>query len=306
MIPEILQRYNAIQLLYLTSENALFILTKRDKIAIHNQDFLDNGIEIKALQGLPFVEQGLHRDGYYMFIIQMDGHFICEIDFNEVEIIGAGLLYVAPGQVHRYLKAENCRGWLLFVDLGCISKQFREIFDTFLNVAQYAALDDNDSIFTFADHLERLWSEKREQDDVIFSVIKSLVDAISGIIASKLLRVSTRLKRVNSPKYALANNFKQHIKENFKDCKQVKQYAVGLNVTPLYLNQVMKEITGFPASYWIHQEIILEAKRLLAHSTKDVQEIACDLGYEDYAYFSRFFKRNTGLTASAFRHPERS
>lgn len=96
--------------------------------------------------------------------------------------------------------------------------------------------------------------------------------------------------------------FRQLIKEQYKDCKLVKDYAALLNITPLYLNEVMKEISGFAASYWIHQEIVLEAQRLLYYTGLDIKEIAFELGYEDHAYFSRFFKKNTGMTASSFRN----
>ena len=52
----------------------------------------------------------------------------------------------------------------------------------------------------------------------------------------------------------------------------------------------------------IKNRIILEAKRLLYHSDKSVKEIATELGYEDYAYFSRLFAKTTGITALAFRN----
>lgn len=75
-----------------------------------------------------------------------------------------------------------------------------------------------------------------------------------------------------------------------------------LNITPLYLNEIVKEITGFPASYWIQQETILEARRLLYYTDLDIKQIAYRLGYDDHAYFSRFFKKSTGNTASQFRN----
>jgi len=69
----------------------------------------------------------------------------------------------------------------------------------------------------------------------------------------------------------------------------------------LYLNEVSKEITGFIASYWIQNEVLLEAQRLLFYTNMDVKEIAFSLGYEDHTYFSRFFKKNLGCTAGQFR-----
>lgn len=255
-----------------------------------------------SLHGLAFTEQELHRDDHYMFILQTSGHFACEVDFNKLKIRNSGLLYVAPGQVHRYIKVEKSKGWLLFIHPDYISKQFRTVFDTIMNVNQNVSVPIGDPVFSFAGNLEEWWSGPPKNDELKFSIGRSLLDAISGMIASKLLGAAIPHNRTSSSKHALTNQFKQLIKEHFKELKQVKQYAALLHITPLYLNEVMSETTGLSASYWIHQEILLEAKRLLAYSGKNIREIAWELGYEDFAYFSRFFKKNTGSTASAFRN----
>ncbi len=276
-------------------------MASKKTILIHKDELKEGGADIFSLHGLRFTDYELHRDDHYMFIIQKRGHFVCEVDFNKIDFRNRALCYVAPGQVQRYIKVEKSEGWVLFLDPNYIPKQFREFFDVILNVAQHSSLDKDDPIFSFTDNLGKWWTGKNENDDLMSSVIKSLLDTIVGMVASKLLGTSAQFKRINSPKYVLVTRYKQAIKEHFRESKQVKQYASLLHITPLYLNEVMKEITGFPASYWIHQEIILEAKRLLSYTDKDIREISWELGYEDYAYFSRFFKKNTGITASAFR-----
>ena len=276
-------------------------MASKNKIPIHKDELKDEGAAVIALHGLKFTDHGLHRDDHYMFILQKSGHFVFELDFKEVELHGASVCYVAPGQVHRYLKVEDTQGWLLFLETHHIPVQFRESLDNILNLTQQTSVENKDAVFTITDILEKYWLDKWECGSFRIPVIKSLMDTIIGIIVSKLLNRSINLNLVNSPKYLLANRFKKYIRERFIEMKQVKQYASLLNLTPLYLNEVMKEITGFSASYWIQQEIILEAKRLLAYTDKDIREIAWQLGYEDYAYFSRFFKKSTGITASAFR-----
>lgn len=276
-------------------------MASKTKILIHKDELKDGGADIIALHGLKFTDYGLHRDDHYMFILQKSGHFVFELDFKKIELVEASVCYVAPGQVQRYIKVENSEGWLLFLEPNHIPAQFRESFDIILNLIQHTSAEKEDAVFTIADILEKYWLDKIVGGSLRSRVIRSLMDTIIGIAASKLLGHPTYLNQVNSPKYILANKFKQYIRTHFKDQKQVKQYALLLHITPLYLNEVMKEITGFSASYWIHQEIVLEAKRLLAYSDKDIREIAWELGYEDYAYFSRFFKKNTGVTPSAFR-----
>jgi len=276
-------------------------LASKTKILLHKDELKAAGMDILALKGLSFVDQELHRDDHYMFILLKSGHFVCEVDFNRIEIQHTALLYAAPGQVQHYLKAENCEGWLLFANPDFVSQPLREFFDSVLNVSQSVEVAENNPVFATSDILGAWWSTDSSDDDLSDSVSTSLLDSIIGMMALALKGTSIQNHHSNSSKYVLANRLKQLIKEQFREMKQVKQYALLLHITPLYLNEVMKEITGFSASYWIHHEILLEAKRLLAFSEKDVRQIAWDLGYEDDAYFSRFFKKHTGSTASAFR-----
>lgn len=276
-------------------------MASKTKILLHNDELKAAGMDILALKGLSFVDQELHRDDHYMFILLKSGHFVCEVDFNRIEIQHTALLYAAPGQVQHYLKTENCEGWLLFANPDFVSQPLREFFDSVLNVSQSVEVAENNPVFATSDILGTLWSTDSSNDDLSNSVSTSLLDSIIGMMALALKGTSVQNHHSNSSKYVLANRFKQLIKEQFREMKQVKQYALLLHITPLYLNEVMKEITGFSASYWIHHEILLEAKRLLAFSEKDVRQIAWDLGYEDDAYFSRFFKKHNGSTASAFQ-----
>ena len=83
--------------------------------------------------------------------------------------------------------------------------------------------------------------------------------------------------------------------------KSPSQYADELNYSLSHLNDSVKITTGFPVSYWIHQQVILEAKRLLYYTDMNVREIAFSLGYEDYTYFSRLFSKVAGMSPNAFR-----
>jgi YesN/AraC family two-component response regulator len=83
--------------------------------------------------------------------------------------------------------------------------------------------------------------------------------------------------------------------------KRPADYAEVLNISVAYLNECVKNVTGFSVSHHIQQRIILEAKRLLYHSDNSVKEIAAELGYDDYPYFSRLFVKVAGITALTFR-----
>lgn len=83
--------------------------------------------------------------------------------------------------------------------------------------------------------------------------------------------------------------------------KLVSQYTDLMLLSQYQLNEITKASVGKTASELIDQHILLEAKRYLLATTKQIKDIAWDLGYEDISYFIRFFKKHTGHSPDAFR-----
>ena len=73
-----------------------------------------------------------------------------------------------------------------------------------------------------------------------------------------------------------------------------------MNISSKHLNRITKEVIGKTASEVITDRIILEAKRRVLHTKNNFSEVAFSLGYDDYAYFSKLFKKASGLTPTAF------
>ncbi|SHK75269.1 helix-turn-helix domain-containing protein [Chryseobacterium polytrichastri] len=239
-----------------------------------------------------------HRDDHYMFILQQQGEFILDVDFKRVEMIGTSLCFVGPGQIHQYFYQKDNKGWFLFVKAEAVSESYREILDMHQWINQAVATDESDVVFDLPPVFERI-----EKDHALTnsSIELSLVQAVIGIIILKLGQSQISGHQNNGQKYWITGQFKKLINENFKINKKVQEYAQFLSITPLYLNEAVKEVTGYPANFWIRQKILLEARRLLFYTTMDVKQVAYELGYEDHIYFSRFFKKGTGITALQFR-----
>jgi AraC family transcriptional activator of pobA len=100
---------------------------------------------------------------------------------------------------------------------------------------------------------------------------------------------------------ALVDRLRRMIGRGLKGRMRVGDYALALAVTPARLNAACRKVAGCSALHLLHAALLAEGKRALLYTSVPVGEIAYSLGFDDPAYFSRFFSRRTGCAPSAFR-----
>lgn len=104
-----------------------------------------------------------------------------------------------------------------------------------------------------------------------------------------------------SRKEELNNKFHELLFRHFRQEHGVRFYADKLFVTPKYLTETVKDITGRSASEWIDAAVAVEAQALLHNPDLSVQQVADALGFGDQSSFGKFFKKQTGIAPSDYR-----
>ena len=100
-------------------------------------------------------------------------------------------------------------------------------------------------------------------------------------------------------------SFRQAIETAFREGWSLADYAAALRVSQSRLRNACLSVTEQSPMQLVHARILLEAKRQLCYTSKPVSEIAYALGFDDPAYFTRFFSQRTGLSPRAFRSSAR-
>jgi AraC-like DNA-binding protein len=137
-------------------------------------------------------------------------------------------------------------------------------------------------------------------------------DEVVGTYLYLLLELAgrsyARLQTPQAPSHGLqqVRAFSQLLDAHFRAEKSVRYYADRLVLTANHLNVLCRRVVNQTASDLIHERVITEAQRLLAHSSQSVSQIANQLGFEDAPYFTRYFKKYVGQTPEAFRHHQSS
>ena len=284
--------------------------SKQQVIPVHRMDAQTPlGIELGHLDAEDVSDELLiksnknmaHRDDYYMFLFLDKGEASFTIDFEEMQLTGCVVFYVCPGQVHSVLSIRKTKGWALAIDSMLVEKDCKNIFEGQFLTQRSVVLDA--PVAARLNETARLLHTSIHVKQTTFSnrIILNLANVFIGMIAEQYADRLENLQRHKSRAALITHQFKKMLSENFKTLKNPTQYAKTLNYSLSHLNESVKSVTGFPVSYWIHQQVVLEAKRLLYYTSMDVKEIAFSLGYEDHTYFSRLFSKTVGISPGAFR-----
>ncbi len=163
----------------------------------------------------------------------------------------------------------------------------------------------------------------KEQEDEFRSLLDGISQemgkaelASSEMIVSllKILMIkATRLKKMSmneealpalSPAPEVLDRLVKLIEAKYTIEHRPAFYAEHLSKTPKSLGKLTKRHLGLTVSEMIQNRVLNHAKWQLLHTLRPVKEIAVEVGYEDEYYFSRFFKRRTGMAPSGFREYE--
>ncbi len=274
------------------------------------QDRTTLGMQLKRFEmgDLPEEDEallGAHRDDHYIFFLLEQGSGSLMIDFHEVRLSGGMLYYILPSQVHHRIRTALVEGWFIAVDTALIPSECRMVFEGGLLLQQPYLLNKVQlgQVHNLLTLLQEKFLEERTNPFYI-PVIHALLQSFL-VIAAGCYNVSLGKDVKVSRPSELTRAFKKLLVAELRTNKSPADYASMLNVSESYLSESLKKITGAPVSYWIQQEVMLEAKRLLYYSELTVKQIAHNLGYADHSYFSRLFRKVTGSSAIAFRQQYR-
>lgn len=140
------------------------------------------------------------------------------------------------------------------------------------------------------------------------AVQDNLQEEMLRIVLKRFIITCTRIARQkfdvagdNEKTFDIIRQYYVLVDQNFKEKKQVQDYADILCRSPKTLSNLFASC-GLPSPLKvIHERIEAEAKRLLLYTNKSAKEIGAILGFEDLATFSRFFKKMAGESVSDYK-----
>ena len=262
---------------------------------------LDHGLFLKRLApGRTPPLEYIHRDDYAVFGVVERGGCRAAVDFAEYQLTAGDLMCVQPGQVHRIVDAGDAEATLLLVDEALVPEAARSLFAAYALAPAPVRIDASsfDELRSLFAQIARRCGAPATEDSV--EIVRHLAGAALGIFA-EVLRGSVSWQMIRGRRLELMLAFRKLLDAEPAPDRRPALYAARLHVSPGYLNEAVRTFAGCSAGGYIRRELVLRAKRQLLHTTREIRKIACELGFDDAAYFTRLFTKETGVSPTRFR-----
>ena len=223
---------------------------------------------------------------FFAFLFLLEGEILADIDGEQCLCRGGQFLLIPaniPFSVHHYADLVGYTGGFNLSSLRDMSYGFLTAGKPVLRTYWF------DSATFFAQVMDRMTAAYARGDTGYFSRAFDLI-----------------LYSIPSPGEAkahpLVNRFFELLFDRNKVLDSVSGYAERLNISPSYLNKLVRTQTRHSAMDWVEISRVNWAKSLLKDSDLSVGEVSVAVGVDDPSYFTRFFRKSTGMTPSEFRH----
>ena len=299
------------------------LLNKHNKKQIPNIDlgksydkrYINTDIHYESLENLAnFFGRIMpvhHHDRFYQLHVILTGTVHINLDENSYVIQAPMFFFTPPTIPHAFTTEINAKGHVITVRQPLVWKILDKMIaiewdkNNFMTRPLCVSLTPKKN--KNAEHLLGLLTQIAEETSHPGVAHDFALKALLQLILIDILRLADQdqpRQKSRKEDIRIFHLYNQLIETHYKEHLTLSQYSEELSITEARLNEICRRLSGLPSKRLIMDRIIQEARRLLTFTSMSITEIGYALGFKEPAYFSRFFRRNTGLTANQYRDKE--
>lgn len=246
------------------------------------------------------VHHGLHQ-------VVWVGRGTAEVSLDEIRTRceGPAAVVIAPGVVHAFRFARHTEGFVLTASPGAMVEGeggdvARALAGLFARSRVLAFDAGSEQAARLGALFEAMLAEFNAPDAAGGPLPVWLARSVLWRLAHEA-RLRGEAGAAPQPHRAQAARFMALVEAHHLDHWPVARYAAALGLSEERLNRMLRAQTGRTALQLVHERLAREAQRRLLYIAAPVSRLAWELGFPDAAYFSRFFKRQVGVSPAQFR-----
>ena len=239
----------------------------------------------------------------HRFGIILSGEARINFNLQDRHVTAGTLVYIGPGTIINPIRlSDDLRiyGMALFADFPMPFAQ-GQMPSAFNGQVRDFQLSVSEGDISTARHiLDTIWHVVHGESydrPVVTALVAALMHHYDHLFRQQTdIQAATR-----SREQTIFDRFIQLVNQHCRQQHQIGYYADRLCLTERYLGTVIRQTSGTTAKDWIDRALITQAKVLLRHSDKSVMQISENLDFPNPSFFSKYFKRLTGMTPGEYK-----
>jgi AraC family transcriptional activator of pobA len=254
-----------------------------------------------------FIQPHRH-DSFFQILYLKTGHVDVQIDNLKTHAQAPCLLVIPASHVHGFLFSKNIDGPVVTASQKTLESVASSVMPELLETIRTPRILSLQPEMRYIGQLMPLFlaleQESRThaagQTAAGMSLLLALMVQVNRIC--KLSELSeSQTHHTISRKARQIEKFRTLIDRDFRKQHSLQKYASEIGVTVGHLSRLCREVLGRSSLEVINARIIQEAERELVYTSISIKQLANELGFEDDAYFARFFRKHTGVSPTVFR-----
>ena len=249
----------------------------------------------------PFVMEP-HGHDFYLLMFFTKGQGSHTIELAQYPVAPGAVFFMSPSEVHEWNLSEDSDGFVVFFNASFYRMEANPQHLTELPFFQsggklrYADILEKDReglVALFELMMAAYRHESSYRDRILRAYLDVILFQLSALIAPEKAKKIQQVSIISALEHLIEQHYAEH--------QLVSFYAEQLHVSVSQLNVSTRQQLNKSVTELVQERLMAEARRLLAYSTKTISEIAWQLNFSDNSYFSRFFKKHSGMSPEAFR-----
>jgi AraC-like DNA-binding protein len=275
-----------------------------NSVSENNERFEIHALEWVETQRLSWNETAEKLSLFEVIWIKK-GIGVLQVDNQDYHFAANVIYCMAPGHIRKWIAETGVEGYYI-----SFTPEFIWMSEGYSNhslwLEQYSEDFKIKSIYISEEMQNEMEIIVRKMKWEYKNYFNQKLEVLKGLLNIFMIYFSRNLTKpgpniTQSRDAQFVNNFMILLGKHFITQKMVSDYAGQLCVTPNYLNRTVKKITGLTASHHIQQQIIKEAKKQALYQSATMKEVAYNLGFDNLAHFSKFFKNKCGMSFTDFK-----
>jgi len=256
-------------------------------------------------KGLDWVIKPHRHNRFFQILCITEGATEIQLQQESHPLRGCWVVTIPVGVIHGFRFLPNSKGFVLSISDSILAEDKPEGFSggtsQLFQAPQLIKLaEEEPQLQHFLQYIELIKSEfHQSRSDQNQSL--ALLSRLALLTLNRQLQNRSMQATLGQKESLVIGKFRTLVEAHYRDHWTVSTYAEALHTSTSTLNRLCHQILGDSPKRLIQDRLLTETKRRLIYTQQSLEKIAFTLGFKDYPYFSRFFKKLEGVTAGAYR-----